>query len=205
MSNPNHPQKGSSIKVEPIRQKAAIERLKAALLHGNKHRDYCLFVLGINTALRANELLSLRVDQVLTLQAGDRLEVKQSKNRKYRAITLNRNASHALRQYIENDKELQRRMSDRRAPLFYSRRGDVLTVQAVHAMVKGWCAGAGLRGNYGSHTLRKTWGYWQYQSGNARTMPLLMEAFGHSSQKQTLDYLCIQAKDIEEIYTGLEL
>ena len=60
-------------------------------------------------------------------------------------------------------------------------------------------------GNYGSHSLRKTWGYWQYMSGNARTMPLLMEAFGHSSQKQTLDYLCIQAKDIEEIYTGLEL
>jgi hypothetical protein len=59
MSNPNHPKKGSSIKVEPIRQKAAIQRIKAALLHGGKHRDYCLFVLGINTALRANELLGL--------------------------------------------------------------------------------------------------------------------------------------------------
>jgi len=28
MSNPNHSKKGSSIKVEPIRQKAAIERIK---------------------------------------------------------------------------------------------------------------------------------------------------------------------------------
>ena len=205
MPNLNHPPKGSSIKVEPIRQKAAIERIKAALLHRNKYRDYCLFTLGINTALRANELLSLRIDQVLSVQAGDRLDVKQSKNGRYRAVTLNRNAAGALRQYIENDRELQRRMSVRGAPLFYSRRGEVLTVQAVHAMIKGWCEGAGLKGNYGSHTLRKTWGYWQYQSGNARTMPLLMEAFGHSSQKQTLAYLCIQSRDIEEIYTGLEL
>ena len=64
MNNPNHPKKGSSIKVEPIRQKAAIERIKAHLLHEGKYRDYCLFVLGINTAFRANELLSITVGQV---------------------------------------------------------------------------------------------------------------------------------------------
>ncbi len=69
-------------------------------------------------------------------------------------------------------------------------------------MVKGWCREVGLDGNYGSHTLRKTWGYWQYQRGTQ--VALLMEAFKHSNQRQTLDYLCIQDKDIQQIF-DLEL
>jgi hypothetical protein len=50
--------------------------------------------------------------------------------------------------------------------------------------------------------MRKTWGFWQYKRG--KPIPLLMEAFGHTSQKQTLDYLCIQAEEVAELY-DLEL
>ena len=57
--NPNHPTAGSTIKVEPIRDKKAISRIKKIL--GDQPRDLCLFTLGINTAYRANELLSLKV------------------------------------------------------------------------------------------------------------------------------------------------
>jgi integrase len=65
-------------------------------------------------------------------------------------------------------------------------------------MVKGWCRDVGLKGNYGSHTLRKTWGFWQYQQRTP--IPLLMEAFGHQTQRQTLAYLGIQAPEIAQIY-----
>ena len=60
--NPNHPLKGSTIHVEPIRDKTAIKRIKKLLR--DHPRDLCLFTLGINTAFRANELLSLQVNQV---------------------------------------------------------------------------------------------------------------------------------------------
>jgi len=76
-------------------------------------------------------------------------------------------------------------------------------VSAVNRLVKRWCSDNGLKGNYGSHTLRKTWGYHQRKQKNA-PIPLLMEAFGHSTQKQTLDYLGIQAQEIQELY-ALEL
>ncbi len=198
MKNPNHPKKGTSIKVEPIRQKAAIERIKAALLHHGKFRDHCLFTLGINTAFRANELLSISIEQVLHVQAGDRLELKQSKNGKHRAVTINKTSYEALRVYIEHDKSLQRRMSDRSSPLFYSQRSEVLSVPTITNMLKNWCAGAGLKGNYGSHSMRKTWGYWQYKRGTP--LPILMEAYGHATQQQTLGYLCIQAEDIKQVY-----
>ncbi len=78
----------------------------------------------------------------------------------------------------------------------------MLTVPTVTNMVKGWCAAVGLKGNYGSHTMRKTWGWWQYKRG--KPVPLLMEAYGHPTQKQTLDYLCIQAEEVAALY-DLEL
>lgn len=79
----------------------------------------------------------------------------------------------------------------------------MLTVPTVSTMVKTWCRHVGLKGNYGSHTLRKTWGYWQrLERGTA--VPLLMEAFGHATQQQTLAYLGIQAEEIAQIY-DLEL
>ena len=199
IKNPNHPKKGSSIKVEPIRQKAAIKRIKASLLHNGNYRDYCLFTLGINTAFRANELLSLTIDQVAHLKTGDTLELKQSKNKKYRAVTLNKTAYDSIQQYLNRDWNVEwKKHNNTSAPLFYSQRGDCLTVPSVHKMIKSWCGNAGLKGNYGSHTMRKTWGYWQYKRG--KPLPLLMEAYGHATQQQTLAYLCIQAEEVREIY-----
>jgi len=192
---PNHPKKGSTIKVEPIRDIKAIKRIKKIL--ADKPRDLCLFTLGINTAYRANELLSIRVRDVAHLQLGDVLEIKQSKVKKHRKVTLNKNviesitALFASHDYQTNDF------------LFYSQRAPVLTVEAVNHLMKQWCKDVGLKGNYGSHSLRKTWGYHQRIQKNA-PIPLLMEAFGHSTQKQTLDYLGIQAQEIQDLY-ALEL
>jgi integrase len=61
--NPHHPASGSVLKVEPIRDKKAIARIKKLLR--DHPRDLCLFVVGMNTAFRANELLSLQVGQRL--------------------------------------------------------------------------------------------------------------------------------------------
>ncbi len=58
----------------------------------------------------------------------------------------------------------------------------------------------GLRGNFGSHTLRKTWGYQQRIRSNT-PIPLLMEALGHSNQRTTLAYLGIESEEIEQLYS----
>ena len=196
--NPNRPKPGSRIKVEPTRTKKAIEIIKRSLYE--KPRDLCLFTLGINTAYRANELLSITVGQVRHLQVGHALALKQSKTQTYRMVTLNRPAVEAIRHYLRHDRRLW--TAEDEDYLFYSRFGAVLTVPSVTRMVKGWCVAVGLKGNYGSHSMRKTWGFWQYKRG--KPIPLLMEAFGHTTQKQTLDYLCIQAAEVAELY-DLEL
>ena len=195
--NANHPQKGSSIKVEPIRDLKAIKRIKK--LYADNPRDLCLFTFGINTACRAGEILSLKVGQVDYLQAGDRMEIWQSKTKKHRAVTVNETVVRAIDAWLKVHPDPR---PD--APLFISRRtGKALTVSTVNNMIKKWCGEVGLRGNYGSHTMRKTWGYHQRVMKNA-PIPVLMEAFGHSTQAQTLAYLCIQEEEIQDLY-GLEL
>ena len=66
--NPNYPRPGSQIKVEPIRDKRAITRIKKLL--EDIPRENCIFILGINTAFRANELLSIRAEQVHMIEHG---------------------------------------------------------------------------------------------------------------------------------------
>jgi integrase len=188
--NPHHPALGSVLKVEPIRDKRAIARIKKLLR--DHPRDLCLFVVGMNTAFRANELLSLKVGQVRSLQVSDVLSVKQSKTGKFRQVTVNNAVVEAISLHLAVNP-----LSDDE-PLFKGKRG-CLTVPTVSTMVKTWCENAGLKGSYGSHSLRKTWGYWQrVERGTA--VPLLMEAFGHATQQQTLAYLGIQAEEIAQIY-----
>ena len=188
--NTNHPVTGCSIKVEPIRSMRKIKRIKAVLK--DKPRDSCLLILGINTAFRASDLLSIRVKDVKNLRPGDELEMKEKKTQKNRRVNLNPACVDAIQALIAsrdfNDDDF----------LFTGQRGR-LTVPTVNALVKSWCQEEGLEGNYGAHSLRKTWGY--HQRATFKTpLPVLMEAFRHSSQRQTLDYLCVQPEEIRSLY-----
>jgi len=194
LKNPQRPYNRST-KVEPIRHKSDIERIKAMLLE--QPRNLALFSFGINTNLRASDLTRVIVKQVENLHSGDSFEIRETKTGKTRWITLNKGVHQIIRDWI--------RVADLKAadPLFISQRECALTVSSVNRLVKSWCRQIGLKGNYGSHTLRKTWGYHAYKAGI--DLPRLMTCFNHSNQKQTLDYLCIQDSQIQEVYLQVEL
>jgi integrase len=191
--NHNHPKQGQQIKVEPIRKLKDIKSIKRQL--ADKPRDYCLFTIGINTNLRASDLLNMRIRQVRNLKADSDIELKEIKTKKLRRITLNKACIDAIEQLLESNSHKD---SDY---LFQSQRGAVLTVPSVHRLVKGWCREINLKGNYGSHTLRKTWGYHQRVTFGTG-LPELMVCFNHSTQRQTLDYLCVQSSEIKNIYSN---
>ena len=182
--NPNHPKPGAVIAVEPIRNTKDIKALKM-LLRG---RNLCLFTIGINTNLRASDLVSLKVSQVLGLKAGDSITLKEKKTGKSRRVTLNSACIDSI------PKDLNQ--SDY---LFKSQRGEALTVPSVSRLVKSWCSRINLKGNYAAHTLRKTWGYHQRVTFKV-DIPTLMVCFNHSTQRQTLEYLCIQPSEIKDVY-----
>ncbi len=188
--NWNRPKPGDQIKVEPIRRKKDIDSIKK-LIAGNP-RDSALFTLGINTNLRASDLLKIRAGQVRDLKPGDSIQLKEKKTGKFRMVTLNKACIQAIQRLLAS-----RAYADE-DPLFLGQRGP-LTVPSVHRLVKGWCRAINLKGNYGSHTLRKTWGYHQRVTFGT-DIPRLMVCFNHSTQRQTLEYLCIQPEEIRDVY-----
>jgi integrase len=189
--NLNHPKKGSTIKVEPIKERKDIGTIKKLL--ADNPRDFALFTIGINTNLRASDLLRIKVGMVRGLQPNDEIEVREKKTKKLRRVTLNKACIDAIRNLLAS-----RPFKDSDY-LFQSQRAEVLIVPSVVRMVKQWCRAINLKGNFGSHTLRKTWGYHQRVTFGT-DLPRLMVCFNHSTQRQTLEYLCIQADEIREVY-----
>ncbi len=193
VKNPNHPVKGSQIKVDPITKLKDIAKIK--LMLADNPRNYALFVLGINTNLRAIDLLRLKAGQVRGLKPMGEIEIKEKKTGKTKRISLNRACITAIRDLLGS------RVYEDDSPLFLGRSSEALTVPSVNRLVKGWCAAVRLRGNYGAHSLRKTFGYQQrveFGTGIAE----LMVVFNHSTQKQTLDYLCVQPDEIKSVYAN---
>ena len=188
--NPNHPKKGSTIRVDPIKNLKDIKAIKK-MLH-DKPRDLCLFTLGINTNLRASDLLKITAGMVRHLEAGDELTLKEKKTGKHRRITLNKAVIASIQALLSS------RGYQDNEPLFVGQRG-CLTVPSVNRLVKTWCKSINLKGNFGSHSLRKTFGFHQRTTYGVG-IPELMVTFNHSSQRQTLDYLCIQDEEIRSIY-----
>lgn len=193
--NYNHPAKDSKIKVDPIKELKDIKAIKKIL--ADNPRDLALFVVGINTNLRASDLLRLTVADVRHLQPGDTLNLREMKTGKARAITVNEGVVEAIQQLLKAKACLDTDL------LFRGQRGP-LTVPSVNRLVKGWCRVIRLPGNYGSHTLRKTFGYMQRTQLNTG-IATLMEMFNHSSQRQTLEYLGVQPEEIRDAYMMLEL
>ncbi|WP_289022713.1 tyrosine-type recombinase/integrase [uncultured Desulfobacter sp.] len=193
MKNLNHPKKGSHISVEPIRRQKDIKLIKKILQ--DSPRNLCLFILGINTNLRASDLLKIKVEQVRHLQPGEEISLKEKKTQKQRRINLNRACIEAIQNLLKSIKY------EDDGFLFQSNRKDkhALTVSSLSTLVKKWCKDINLKGNYASHTLRKTWGYHQRVTFGVG-IPELMVCFNHTSQKQTLDYLCVQPEEIKNVY-----
>lgn len=191
--NDNHPPKGSSIRVEPLRKKQHIAAIKKLLR--DDARNLAIFTLGINTNLRASDLLRITLGQVRNLQPGDSFYLTEKKTSKKRAVTLNAASVRAIQDYLE-----VRRHTTDKTPLFLSRKASnqAITVSHLNRLVKEWCLTVKARGNFGSHTLRKTFGYQHRKMGT--DIPTLMVAFNHSSQKQTLDYLGISPDEIKQAF-----
>jgi len=190
--NPNHPQKGSTITVDPIRSEKDIKKIKR-LLKDNP-RDQLLFTMGINNGLRISDLLKLKVGDVSDVPAGETLKIRETKTGKDNVLMINKSVHKILVEYLE---EVKPRDEDY---LFQSRNGDnkPLTRETVNKMVKEWTRSLKRKGNYGTHTLRKTFGYIQ-RTKYAVSFEVLCKRFGHSSPSITMRYLGIDDKEVKGI------
>lgn len=155
MKNPNHPKLGSHTTVDPIRNLDDINSIKKLL--ANSPRNLLLFTLAINNGIRTGDLLKLKIHQLQDAKPGDQIHIIESKTKQQNVIVINKEVYKALRHLLASPN------LNPNDYLFKSSKLNQtpLTIMTANALVKSWCRTINLKGNFGAHTLRKTFGYIQ--------------------------------------------
>ncbi|MEH7248956.1 tyrosine-type recombinase/integrase [Neobacillus niacini] len=177
--------------VQPIRDLNKLEDMKWSLQRHCSDRDYIMFLLGINTGLRVSDLLQLKVKD---LKGKKKVIVKEGKTDKPRTIHLH-NINEELNNYI---KKLVSEW------LFPSRKGNkpITRIQAYRQLNKAADMCDIVEG-IGTHTMRKTFGYWYYKQ--SRDIATLQRILNHSHPEITLRYIGITDEEIENSLQSFKL
>ncbi len=179
--------------VEPIRDPKKILAIKRNLKEEGNPRNYLLFVAGVNLALRISDLLSLRVKDILDKQGNIKefIHLKEQKTKRQVKIKLNNTVKEALNYFLD-----KARITDPEQYLFKSERGNrALDRIRAWSLIQKWTKEVGLESErYGTHTLRKTWGYQARKQGVS--IEKINEKLGHKSVIVTKRYIGISQEEI---------
>jgi Site-specific recombinase XerD len=181
--------------VEPIRDKENIKKM-FYYLNGRDRKYGLLFKYGLNTGLRISDILPLKVDDIFNESGKFReyLVIREKKTSKVKKIKLNNAIRKMLYEYVR-----EYRLSGN-SYLFYSKKsgGHIQRVQA-YKVLKEAATVCNVE-NFGTHSMRKTWGYWTYKASKYN-IGLIMEMFNHSSQNVTLRYIGVSQDQKDELYS----
>ena len=185
--------------VQPIRDKKKIDSIKK-ILKATSLRDYCLFILGINSGLRISDLLKLQVGDVVTdkRKVKDRIELREEKTNKTKSFPISNSAKKAIELYLRS------RDYSKEEPLFISRKKKgFIRRQRAYRIINEAARRVGIKEKIGTHSLRKTLGYHAYQEG--KDIAIIQKLFNHSSPRETLCYIGITQDDVDSVYLNLNL
>ena len=192
--------------VEPIRSRNHIAQIKNVLKGQGRYRDLLLFTAGVNTALRVSDLLNLRIGDFVDEngEIGQRFWLKEQKRGKRHEVVINRSIQEALELYRKAYEKVE---DDPDHFVFFSTRTHDYTQpisrKQAWQFISTICSAVGLRGNYGTHSLRKTWGY--HARMNGVDLALIMHKLNHSDLAYTKRYLGITDEELEEVVRRLNL
>ncbi len=180
--------------VEPIRDKVKIKQMYQ-YLNGKDSKYGLLFKFGLNTGLRISDILPLKVNNILKNNGEfkEYLVLNEKKTGKEKKIKLNAALRKTILAYIKSAKLTHD------SYLFSSSKGDHIGRVQAYRVLKEAATVIGIE-NFGTHSLRKTWGYWTYKISRYN-VGLIMDTFNHSSQNITLRYIGVNQDQKDELYS----
>lgn len=199
---------------EPLKRPEDIQAFKDYYRGRQEWRNLLLFICGINFGLRVSDLLRLRWGDLINEDLTWRdeiviLEKKTEHTRKRKAnrhIGINDAVKAIGKEYLG----------------YQSARGNEITFDtylfrdeckfdenkplhrnSVERLLKRAARDTGIdeRVHVSTHTLRKSFAYWQIRNGVS--INLLQKILGHNSVTQTLTYAGFTAEDIRDAYQNL--
>ncbi len=192
---------------QPIRNPEDLKKLKNYyVVEEPNARNQLLIIMGLNTALRISDILSLKWGSVYDF---DRKKFKshiilvEQKTGKVSQIYMNQNIQEALKEYrteLRSNKKLIRR--EQYLFRHTNKNVPISRVQAFR-LIKDAAEGCNISGVICCHSLRKTFGYHAWKQGVHPAM--LMNIFNHSSYQITKRYLGIEQDDRDLIFENIIL
>lgn len=173
------------------------EHAKTKIKYYLAYRNYMLFLIGFNTAFRAEDLLQLRVTDV---KKGF-VSIKENKTRKVQNFRMNKQLHQEILDYIE-EFDLKENdylfMGQKKKDTYQGKSYKVIypiTRQNARNICHDVANAVGIDFKFGLHSLRKTFGYMYIKHGG--NVITLMKMYNHYSPDVTLLYVMWGKEDAE--------
>ena len=192
----------------PIKSQKQLDSVMTYLIHQKEHaktpikkyqayRNYMLFLIGLNTAFRAEDLLQLRVKDVIK----GYVSIKENKTGKMQNFRMNKQLHDEILKYIE-EYDLKNNdylfMGQKKKDTFKGKSWTVIypiTRQNTRLIFQKVAAAVGIDFKFGLHSLRKTFGYMYIKNGG--NVITLMKMYNHDEPGTTLLYVMWNKEDAE--------
>ncbi|OIP54247.1 hypothetical protein AUK10_01270 [Candidatus Gracilibacteria bacterium CG2_30_37_12] len=193
--------------VDGIKDPKKISQIKNILRDNGDYRNLLLFSLGINAALRIQDLLSLQVKHLFEedLTIREFFDIKEMNTGKSNRIFITPKVRVILGEYAEKYPHI---VENAENYVFFRKKSFPLGSKPIGRkmawlFLSGICKDVGLKGSYGTHTLRKTFG-WMARTNNVG-IELIQKRLNHGSLTTTMAYLGITNDEMKAACDRLDL
>lgn len=192
---------------QPIRKVEDIKKIKEYYRYRFPHsRNEVLIIIGLNTALRISDILSLQWNMVYDFTKEEyhtHIVLKEKKTGKLSRIYINHNVIEVLSRYQQA--QLLREKPVGPDDFLFGHENENIPISRIQAfrIIKKAAEDCSIQGNICCHSLRKTFGYHAWKQGISPV--LLMNIYNHSSFQVTKRYLGIEQDDRDQIFRQIYL
>lgn len=191
---------------QPLRTSAEYHALCDYVLNNGKEkcrvRNYVLIVLGCSLGLRISDLLKLTVDMCFdkSWNVKKRIPIIEKKtHKKNDHIIVTSSGVEALERWRD-----EYRFQGHNYIFFSTKSNTPMSKCNAWKIINDAAQGCGLTGSYGTHTLRKTFGYQAFTAAQkvgmgGQALELLQTKYNHSDQRVTMRYAGIADDQIAEM------
>jgi integrase len=194
--------------VDPLVALKDVERVRRYFLTNYKQGPLygLVWTLGCNMGLRVGDILQLKAGQLMN---QTHLTLIESKTGKQRTIYINDRCSRWIKAYFA-----QYLFFEPQAQICRGKKGWILQNKALHKLIKHTCRELKIDGNYGTHTMRKTFAYHAYTA--TLDLSLVQNILNHSEKHVTRSYVgknviinsdpnLMRQMSHDEVYAALDL
>ena len=202
--------------IKPITSREELNMILDMLVREQRYREALLIVMGVNFGLRYSDLSALRICDFVNpdLTPKESTVIIEQKTQKPRQLLINPTVHQYLMLHLNNytvgrghqvvtpnigDLIFMNCSNSRPAD---SHEAAPLSHTSMQRMIKKIMKDAGLKGNYNTHSLRKTFGrlYMADRKGDPTALYELQRLYGHSSPMITFLYIGMTPEEMCRAY-----